>query len=342
MQASNEKTALALKQASSEVSLFVVDVEKEVAAVEERFLSVVPDCSTREGYNFSKSVRGEVLPIKSGIEKARKTLKEPVIEMGKLIDGSLKPLMQRLEDVYKPHEEAYREKDNEKKRLEEERKAKIQSAFDHLNETLMNAVGQSSSVLQTLIEDLSSFDFNPDVFQERLEEGIELHAEIMGKLSDMLTGQIMIEEQQRKEAEQAARLAEIEAREAAIRQKEEAEQRRIRMEQEVKERAEREEAIRKQAAIDAEKRHQEEMAAAEERARQQAERAAQAERDRLEAERLAEEEAARQREANRKHKAAIHNEILTKLLTTGITEQQGKDIIKLAAKGEAGNLGVTY
>ena len=54
--------------------------------------------------------------------------------MGKLIDSNIKPLIESLDNVYKPFEAAYREVDNRKKRLEEERQAKIQAAFDAMND----------------------------------------------------------------------------------------------------------------------------------------------------------------------------------------------------------------
>lgn len=46
--------------------------------------------------------------------------------------------------------------------------------------------------------------------------------------------------------------------------------------------------------------------------------------------------------ANKTHCAKINNEILTKLLETGITEKQGKAIIGLAVNGLCGNMRINY
>ena len=353
MQANNKKTELALKQASTEVSAFVEDVEQEVQKIEAKFLSVVPDASNKEGYEFCKSVRAEVLPIKTGVEDARKTLKKPVIAMGKLIDSSLNPLSSRLEAVYSPFVEAYRAKDNEKKLREEARQASISEAFEKMNNVALEAMGQSSTVIETMIEELADFDFDPDVFMERTEEAVKRHSEIMGKLTDMLIAQAGVEEREAKAEEDRKRMAEIEAREAAIKAKEEAEARRIQQEADDKARAIREEGIRKQAQADAEAQHKADMEAAEqrrieeakqaeERAKQQAEAAAQAERDRAERQRQQEEAEAKARADDAAHRATINNEILTAILTTGITQDQAKAIICMAVKGQAGNMRVTY
>jgi len=335
MKANNEKTELALKQASTEVSTFVLDVEKEVANIESKYSAVVPDCSNREGYTFSKSVRGEVMPVRSAIEKARKSLKEPVLEMGKLIDSSLKPLMQRLEEVYKPHEEAYRQKDNEKKIREEARQAKIQSAFDAMNSAAMDSIGQSSAVIETVIDDLADFDFDPDVFMEKTEQAVRHHAEVMDKLSVMLNAQLAAEEFQKKQDEMAER-------EAAIKQKEDNAAYIIQKEIDDKERSDRDAEIRKQVAIDAEEKHSAQIEQNKLEAEQRQVEAIEKERAEVQRQKDIEIEAERKRAANTKHKTAVNNQIKDAIMLVGITEDQAKSIIKMAAKGQCGNMRVSY
>ena len=262
MQANTEKTEIALQQASTEISEFVSNAENEVAAIEEQYGSVVPDASSKDGYNYCKSVRRDLMPIKSGLEDARKKLKAPILAAGKLVDSSLKPLADRVDAVMTPFIDAYREVDNEKKRIEEERQAKIQSAFDRMIAVLSEAVGSTSTVVEGLIDDFSDFDFDPEVFQERTDEAVTKHAEIMDKLSGLLTQAIASEEQQRKQEE-------LEARERAIREREEAEERRQQAE---KQRIEREriaaEAAEK-ARLEAEEKHKKELAEAEDRYQRQ-------------------------------------------------------------------------
>ena len=63
---------------------------------------------------------------------------------------------------------------------------------------------------------------------------------------------------------------------------------------------------------------------------------------RAEFKRAQEQAEADDRENNRKHKAAIHNEILTAFLTTGITEIQGKALIKLIATRKINPIRISY
>lgn len=342
MQVNTEKTELALKEASSEISIFVTDAETEVQALEEKFSSLVPDASNKEGYQHCKSVRADLLPIKTRLETARKTLKAPILAAGKLIDGSMNPLAERIENLYKPFEHAYREVDNEKKRKEEERQQKVRLAFDRLTDFILTASGSTSTVIETLIDDLADFDLDPKVFMERTDEAAQKHGEVMERLGAMLL-------QAKDQEEFAAKQKAIEERERKVLEAEAKEQARIdeevRKEEQAKRDAELEET-RKQAETkakaEAELRHKEELKQAEERAAQQAEQAKQEERQRIEREQAQAKAEEEKREANKKHKATIHNAILVELVKTGITEEQAKSIITLAAKRQAGSMYIQY
>ena len=214
MKVNTEKTELALQTASSEIQSFVTNAQDEVKALEERYKALVPDASTAKGYADCKKIRAELLPIKSGLDGARKTLKAPILSAGKLIDSTINPLMERVEQLYKPFEAAYREVDNEKKRKEEERLRSVRLAFDRLTDFIIGASGATSNVIETLIDDLADFDLDPKVFMERTDEAAAKHSEVMDKLAVMLM-------QARQQEEFAAKQAEIEAREKAIIEKEE-------------------------------------------------------------------------------------------------------------------------
>lgn len=353
MQTSNEKTMLALKSASTEVMSFVTDAEKEVAKIEEQYATVVPDAESKEGYKFCKEVRKDVLPIKTALENARKQLKDPVLKMGKLIDGNIKPLTDRLEAVYKPFVDAYQEVDNRKKRLEEERQMKIQQAFDKLNNSAMEAIGQTALIIESIIEDVECFDFDPEVFQERTDEAIAKQAELIEKLNGMLEAQKRqeefeakqreMEERERKlkEAEQAeqARLAEAE------RQKELELERQKAREQAEKEAAEREARIKEEAAqaeIRAKEREKQLKLEAERQAKEAAEMAraeAKAEQERIEREKA--EEAARL-EANKKHVGMIRGQSKDDLISLGLSEDDAKKVVLAISQKQIRNLFIQY
>lgn len=335
MEANNEKTMLALKEASTEIQDFVGSVIAEVESIEEKYGSIVPTAETKSDYDFCKQVRKEVQPIKVKMEEARKSLKRPIIDMGKLIDSNLSPLVGRLESVYKPFVDAYQEVDNRAKRLEEERQAKMQEAFDKMNDAAMDAIGQTSDIIESIMEDIGSWDFDPAVFQDRIDEAVKKHSDLMQKLQGMHKAQLAAEDLERRQAE-------IEAKEKSQRE-----------EQERQERAAREAEIAEQARKEAEERHQQQMkeaaeraerekAEAEERAERQAVEAARAERERIEAQQRAEQEEAQRREADRKHKGKIHSDIVAALVAGGVGEDNAKQVVKLAAKKMAASMHIQY
>lgn len=355
-----EKTELALKTASSEIALFTDSCDAAVKELEKKYRDVVPDASTKDGYDYCKFVRKELSPIKADFEKKRKMLKAPIIEAGKLIDSVMNPLGARVEILYKPFETAYRKVDQEKEARKQARLNIITDGFKAFDDALVTAAGEASSVVQMLIDEMSDFDLDPKVFMERTDEAAARHGEVMEKLASMLMSAIAQEEMQAKQAE-------IEAREQAIIARENEQARLvqleiIRVEEEklARQRAIDKEAQQKaieyaqaQAKKDAEEKHVKEMEQAaklaEEKAEQarkqaieQAEKAKLDERLRIEQEQAQLKFEAEKREADTKHKAAIHNEILTAILTTGISEAQGKEVIRLTATHKAGQLFIKY
>lgn len=364
MQVNTKKTELALKDASSEVSLFVINAENEVKALEQEYESIVPDASNKDGYKYCKEVRAKLLPIKSSLEGARKTLKAPILSAGKLVDSSLNPLAERVASLYKPFEEAYRQVDNEKKRKEEERQVAIRLAFDRLTDFIVTASGSTSTVIETLIDDLADFDLDPKLFMERTDEAAAKHSEVMEKLGAMLlqaveqeefkAKQREIEDRERaiaeKEAQEQARIAEEKRREEQAKQAEEMRIAQEKAAQEAKEQAEQNaakakieaEARHKRELEQAEQRAKEQAALAEKKAKEQAELAAKREREAIEAENRRIKQEAELREKDRKHKAKIHNEILASIKSSGISQDQAKSVIRLVASGKVPHVHISY
>lgn len=159
-----------------------------------------------------------------------------------------------------------------------------------------------------------------------------------------------VEKAKQEAAEQARLQAEREAE-----QKLEAERLRIRemelqaqRDKEAQEQALRDaEAARLQAVEDARlqaENAEKERKLALERAEQERLQAIEDERKRIESERLAQEEAARQREADKKHKAKINNEALADIMAAdaSITNEQAKAVVKMIALGNVRNVKIYY
>lgn len=192
-------------------------VELAKAKVEEyqaKYGNVVADASTPEGYKLCKQIRAELQPIASGLEKARQAIKSPVLNAGKLIDDSIKPLHDAMKALYKPHEDAYREVDNEKKRREEERQARVDAFFGNLDRAIIDCAGQSFAFIESKINDLSDWEVDPAIFHGDTDRATKKLGEVIAQLSAMAANQQVVEKAQEKEAELARREKEIAEKEA--------------------------------------------------------------------------------------------------------------------------------
>jgi hypothetical protein len=233
--------------------------------------------------------------------------------------------------------EAYTAKRKQILEAEHARQATIDLSFSKLIDSAMEAIGQTSSVIEGIIDDVACYDFNPEVFQERTDEAVTKHAELMGKLQHMLAAQVASEEleSRRAEVEEKERL-QAEADQRAIRIKREneiAEQATIEAEArhaaQLLENAER----ARLATIEREKRMLIDKREAEERAALQAEQAAKFERDKIAAEQAAEQAAEKVRlaklEANKNHAGAVRKQIKLHIMAaTGLDDDTARKVVQ--------------
>lgn len=196
---------------------------------------------------------------------------------------------------------------------EKDRLAIVESAFTAINNAAMEAIGQTSTVIETIIDDMESYEFHPDVLRSRTDEFVKNHIELMAKLHSMLEGQVALEKMQAQQAEfeamKEAQRVQAESEERAKRDAEIAETARIEADErhaaQLAENAERE----RLASIKREKRMAIDKQEAEDRAIKQAEQAAQFERDKIAVEQAAEKARKDKLEANKKHVGAVRCEI---------------------------------
>jgi hypothetical protein len=237
MKLDTEKTEIALNVATTQISELIVSLNTQVADIEVKYKGVIPDASTREGYETCKAIRKEVMPTKTALEKARVTLKDPITKAGKFVDQSFNPLIERALAVYKPFVDAYQAVDKEKQRLEDERLAKVTEGLYYISNIGMSCIGKSSIVVAATIEEFEDYEIDSKVFRDKTDEATEEFQKSMTIMSGMYAQAVRQEEMDAKEAEmiaqqaarelewqeqQAARQAEMDAKEAEMLAKEEA------------------------------------------------------------------------------------------------------------------------
>lgn len=316
-----------------------------------------PDTSTKKGRDAIASLAYSVAQSKTYLDGVGKQLTDKLKEQPKLVDAERK----RVRDML----DAWKDEVRKPLTLLEDAEKKVIDDLQELQET----AGFTSENIRMNIDIASGIDVSFAVIKPKeLAEKKEYTLFILDKkLKEQLTAEHQAaeierlrkeaaerEKKEREEriareaAEQARRQAELEAQ----RQREE-EQRKI---NEEKLAAERREMQLKLDAENAERRRLEAEQMAE-RERQQAtqraehekqqallreRQAAENERLRIEREQAAAKAEADRQAANKAHRAAVNREILAALVAAGFSDDQGKAVITMAAKGEAGRLTINY
>jgi len=216
MKLDTEKTEIALNVATTQISELIVSLESQVAEIEEKHKGVIPDATTKEGYETCKSIRKEVQPTKVALEKARVTLKDPITKAGKFVDQNFNPLIQRTLDVYKPFVDAYQAVDREKQRLEDERLAKVTESLQYISSIGMQCMGQSSIVISETIENFGEYEIDSKVFRDKTDEATQAFHHSMSVMGDMYLQAVRQEEMDAKEEAFNERMAALQKSEKEI------------------------------------------------------------------------------------------------------------------------------
>jgi len=305
-------------------------------AIKKEVSGIVDDITTEEGREAVKSRAYKIARSKTFLDEMGKTLNADLIKQAKVIDNERAALWDKLEALQKEVRRAVTE-------WEEKEKARVE--------------GHKSAIAQ--VESLTRFDGIPSIcdVENRLtfwkvlkqrdwEENNDLAQELLARAFETLS-----------ERKKAAQQAEAERAELETFRKLKAERdaedlrateaaRQADFEAQAIKRAEEDAAIKIKQADDA-------RIAAEAKAKQDAEDASlaaeakaqaavEAERKRVadEEKRIADEAAAREKDT--KHKGQIHREILSVLLSIGLTDDQGKRVISAMAKGKLPHVTINY
>jgi hypothetical protein len=103
----------------------VYSVTEEALKTLEAQWATVPDCADRKNYEVVRKGIGEVVGLRTSVEKRRKELKADSLEYGRRVDSAAKSIKDRLVAIETPLKAA-KGKVDEVKRLEKERRAKLE------------------------------------------------------------------------------------------------------------------------------------------------------------------------------------------------------------------------
>lgn len=322
--------------------------------IAEQARSVVPDLSTDKGRKAIASMARKVASTKTAFDAHGKELKEQYTVITNKIDADRKLFRDSCDalrdEIRKPLTE-----------WEEAREAHIQAIKDRISVFDAGRVDtfSPSSLIQKVISEVEAIPIDESFEDFANEAAIKKDAALTSfkKTLEIVLAreaeQAELQRLQREEAErqqrerdaaiakQAAEQARIEAENKAKAEREEAEklaresaEREARLKAE-KEAAELREAQLKQQAIEQAKQAEikEKQAIEAERKRIEDEQAAQLK---------AQQEAEAARQANKEHKARICNEALAGLAEIGISEEQGKAIIRAIHAGSIPHVSIKF
>lgn len=200
-----------------------------LAALQDKYGSVVYDVRTTQGMDDAKSARAAVREPRYAIEQTRKAAKAPILALGKQLDDRAKEITAAILKIEIPIDEQIKAEDARK---EAEKQAKIdaelkrvsdiQARIETIRQWPVNAAGKPSSLVQQMLR--TANDYQIDEFFSEFIETAQL-ALVMSRdaLETIYTERLTHEAEQERikaEREELARLrAEQESREAAERQR---------------------------------------------------------------------------------------------------------------------------
>jgi len=326
----------------------------------------VPDAKTPEGYKAIKDAKGELTPLRTGVEKERKLQVSAALAHQKRVNAEAKEITQLIVDIETPLYAAKKAVDDEEERIKREaeeaeasRISEIEGSIEYVKNSVNGLIGASSRDIKERLESLD-VEINPEYLCEFTDLAIEVKATAIETLQAAYDERRAYETQQAEQAEREKKMAEqqaeIDRKQAEIDAeiaRQEQEKRDKQIKKAAAEKATREaeekanakinaaEEIEKQAVIDAE----EAKRNAEEAVEQAKKEAAETEdRVKREAEELKQKEKAETeaREADIKHKRKINANAVLALVEGGMSDTAAKKAVTLIAQRKIPEVTITY
>ena len=326
-----------------------------LSSIKEQVENAVTDISTANGRSEIKSLAYKIAQSRSAIDKAGK-------ELADKLNAQLKPInaeRKKSKDTLELLQAKIRKPLTDWEDLEKNRVAELENRMLVFEPQNSEADYHASENIIKIRADMEAISID-DSWEEFQLRATDAKTAILAKLDSLIEAKkkaekesaeldrLRKEEEARKQKEREERIAE-EARQA------EAERQKIALEQVKKEKEEaavklieqeRQAEQAKKDSIEQAKREKTEAIKREESLKEQAEKekeeAVQAEKNRVQAEKEKVEKAEKARAADVAHRKSINNAILKALALEGLSEVDGKTIIKAIVKGLIPNTKITY
>ncbi len=172
-----------------------------------------------EQYKIVKAGHLEFVSARNKVERVRKHLKQPALEYGRMVDAKAKEykdLMAPLEEklfIERHKVEAYIEEQKQKEIEAEQARVKaIADKIYQLSQVPTDAIGKESKELIEIYDSIEVPD--EEIYQERINEAVDVYRNTMHKLENMIETAKKAEESERLIREERERQAEAERKRA--------------------------------------------------------------------------------------------------------------------------------
>lgn len=303
----------------------------------------VPDVTTKKGRDRIASLAAQVSRSKTAVEKPGREYLKQVKELPKKIEAELREFVRECDAL----RDEVRAPLNEWEHAEKMRQAELLGKVTQIRQA--GTMATTTVEAQEALDWLLSLDITEDEYQESAPDAamalLDSQRRMTARRAELaaMEAQAAENERLRAEAEAKRRADEIAAAERAAEQRAKlaAEQAAAQAAQQAAQELAKAEAARKAA--------EEQAIRAKLDAERQAQAAVEAEQRRAEQERQARERAAlaaaqeaQRKAADREHQASVNREIVAALVGAGLTDEQARAVVVLAASGKAGRLTVSY
>lgn len=163
--------------------------EAALAALRKDYEGTIFPVETKKGLTDAKTARRSIITLRTDLEKARKKLKAPIIERGKLLDSEAKRITAELVALEVPIdkqikvEEARIEAEKEKARLAEEARIEaIKVKIQHLRDEATFPGVPSVRSIDTRYDEVMQLDIDEDTYAEFVDDANTAHLETLQAL----------------------------------------------------------------------------------------------------------------------------------------------------------------
>ena len=107
------------------------EMRKDLAVFEDKYLTILVDCSTPKGMKAAKDCRKEIRDARLNLEDLRKEAKAPIIAKGKVMDAEAAAIKEKLDALYTKFDDSIKAIENKK---EIDAAAAAKATEDKINE----------------------------------------------------------------------------------------------------------------------------------------------------------------------------------------------------------------